>query len=82
MPVRTGRSQTLAADSIADPDLVGRVLRLWLQSCKASPPVEARLGRVDKQIEQVASNNVGPKTKPLLETIRRFGLINFAKILA
>jgi hypothetical protein len=50
--------------------------------CKVSPPLEARLRRVDKQIEQLASSNVDPKTKALLETIPGFGLINVAKTLA
>jgi hypothetical protein len=71
MPEHTGRSQTLAANSIADPEFPRRVPRLWLQSCKVSPSLEARLRRVDKQIEQLASSNVDPKTKALLETIPR-----------
>ncbi len=74
--------KTLAAHSMADPDLAqasAPALRALLQSIAA---MEERLRELDRQIEAQAAQSVDQKSKALLETIPGFGALNAAKLLA
>ena len=74
--------KTLAAHSMADPDLAqasAPALQALLQSIAA---MEERLRELDRQIEAQAAQSVDQKSKALLETIPGFGALNAAKLLA
>ena len=74
--------KTLAADSIADPELAAASAPALVGMLSGLAALEAQLRRVDQQIEQITRASVDPKTKALLETIPGLGPINAAKILA
>src|ERR1035437_9997510 len=74
--------KTLAADSIADPELAAASAARLVGMLSGLAALEAQLRRVDQQIEQITRASVDPKTKALLETIPGLGPINAAKILA
>jgi transposase len=74
--------KTLAADSMADPELAAAsapALEAILQSMAA---MEARLRELDRQIQTLALQSVDPQSQALLETIPGFGPINARKMLA
>jgi transposase len=74
--------KTLAADSMADPELAAAsapALEAILQSMAA---MEARLRELDRQIQTLALQSVDPRSQALLETIPGFGPINARKMLA
>ncbi len=74
--------KTLAADSIADPELAAASAPALVGMLQGLAVLEAQLRRVDQQIEQITRASVDPQTKALLETIPGLGPINAAKILA
>jgi transposase len=74
--------KSLAADSMADPELAQAsrpALTAMLQSMAA---LEARLRKLDHQIETLTSQSVDQKSKALLESIPGFATLNTAKVLA
>lgn len=74
--------QSLAADSIADPELSAAsapALQVMLQALAA---MEARLRALDAQIETLGAQTSDPQTKALLETIPGFGPTTAGKVLA
>jgi transposase len=74
--------KTLAADSIADPELAAASAPALVGILSGLAALEAQLHQIDQQIEQLTRASVDPKTKALLETIPGLGPINAAKILA
>lgn len=74
--------KTLAAESIADPQLATASAPALLAMLQSMLVVEARLRELDQQIQTLASQSVDPQSKALLETIPGFGPINASKVLA
>jgi transposase len=74
--------KTLAADSMADPELSAAsapALQVMLQSLAL---VEGQLRKLDQQIETIASQSVDAQSKALIETMPGFGALNASKVLA
>jgi transposase len=74
--------KTVAADSVADPELAAASAPALVAVLQAIATLEARLKLLDQQIQQVTSQSVEPRIKALLETIPGFGPVNAAKTLA
>jgi transposase len=74
--------KTMAADSLADPELAAASAPALVAILQAIATLEARLRLLDQQIQKVTSQSVDPQIKALLETIPGFGLLNAAKVLA
>jgi len=74
--------KTMAADSLADPELAAATAPALVAILQAIATLEARLRLLDQQIQKVTSQSVEPRIKALLETIPGFGLLNAAKVLA
>jgi transposase len=79
---KAARLKTLAAQSMADPDLAAATAPALVAMLQSLASMEERLRAVDKQIEELTSKSVDPQTKSLLATIPGFGPINVAKTLA
>jgi transposase len=74
--------KTLAAASIADPELAQASAPALIAMLESVAALEERLRRLDQQIAAIASQNIDPQTKALIETMPGFGPINALKILA
>jgi transposase len=74
--------KTLAANSIADPELAAASAPALLAMLESLSAMEARLHEIDRQIDLLTSQSVDPQSKTLLESIPGFGPINAQKILA
>jgi transposase len=74
--------KTLAADSIADPELAQASAPALLTMLESMAVLERRLRQLDQQIEALASHSLHAQSKALIETIPGFGPVNAAKVLA
>lgn len=74
--------KTLAADSMADPELSAASAPALIAMLESVAALEERLRKLDRQIETLTSQSVDPQSMALLQTIPGFGPINAQKILA
>jgi transposase len=74
--------RTVAADSVADPELAEATAPALVALLQTIATLEARLRSLDQQIQKVTSQSVEPQIKALIETIPGFGPLNAAKTLA
>jgi transposase len=74
--------KTLAADSMADPELAAASRPALLAILQSMAAMETRLRQLDHQIETLALQSADQKSKALLETIPGFGSITAHKVLA
>jgi len=74
--------KTLAADSIADPELAQASAPAVLAMLQSMAAAEARLRQLDQQIERIASQSMDPQSKALIETMPGFAAVNASKVLA
>jgi len=74
--------KALAADSIAEPELSEASAPALQAILQALAAMEAQLRNLEQQIETLATQNVDPKTKALVESMPGFGSTTAAKVLA
>jgi len=74
--------KTLAADSLADPQLAAASAPALQAILETVGAMEARLRGLDQQIETLARQSIDLKTKALVESMPGFGPITAAKVLA
>jgi transposase len=79
---KAARLKSLARDSIADPELAAASAPALQTILAALGAMEARLRRLDQQIEALAAQTVDPQTKALVESMPGFGPTTAAKVLA
>jgi transposase len=79
---KAAKLKALAADSLADRELAAASAPALQAILEALGAMEARLRRLDQQIETLAAQSVDPKTKALVETMPGFGPTTAAKVLA
>jgi transposase len=74
--------KALAADSMADPELAAASAPALVAMLETVAAIEARLGEVDQQIQQLTSTTMDPQMQALLQTMPGFGSVNVAKTMA
>jgi transposase len=79
---KAARLKALAANSIADPELAAASAPALLAMLESMAALEARLVKLDQEMEQITSQSVDPQTKALLQSLPGFGALNVAKLLA
>jgi transposase len=82
LAARQSRALTLAADSVADPNLSAASAPALQAILETLGAMEARLRDLDQQIETLAGQSIDPETKALAESIPGFGPTVTAKVLA
>lgn len=79
---KAAQLKTLAAHSVADPDLASASAPALVALLQTLAAMERRLRAFDLQIEELTASSLDPHTTALIQTIPGFGPINAARILA
>jgi transposase len=79
---KAGALKTLAAQSMADPQIAQASAPALINILQLIESVEKRLVRLDQQIAQLTVQTLDPKTNALIQTIPGFGPVVSGKVLA